>query len=83
MKNKTERIESFKKLLAIAKSHSVKLFANIDDYHKGERTWPIEWEDDLGQGCFKTRQDRQSALDRTLERFVGAELPDSVEQMKK
>ena len=55
----------------------------MDDFHKGGRNWPLEWENPLEYCHFRTESDRQSALNRTLEGVAQANFPSTVEQMNK
>lgn len=81
---KGKRIKAFKTLMEIAKKGSIQLHAyDDDDFYREGRYWPVHWESDLGDGCFKNEQDRQKALDGTLERLIRPDRPDSVEQLQK
>ena len=76
--------EAFKKLFKIAKNGTFGLYATTkDNYYRMARSWPVAWEKELGQGQFKNKEDRQRALNKTLESFVEADFPSSVKQMKK
>ena len=81
---KVKRIEAFKKLMEIAKSGSVELYGTTEaDIYSDARSWPVHWEKDLGNGRFENEQDKQRALNYTLECLVTVDFPSSVEQLKK
>ena len=79
-----KKIQAFKKLMKIVKKGSFELYTTSkDNYHQISRSWPVDWYKDLGNGCFKTEQDKQRALDDTLACLVTVDFPSSVEQLKK
>jgi len=83
MTDKTKRENALTKLLEIAHDGSIPLYAYADDYHKGGRNWPVEWENILTCSHFRTQYDRQCVLNETLERLVDVNFPSSVEQVNK
>ena len=83
MADKTKKAAAFEKLLEIARNGSLPLYSYENDYHKGGRNWPVEWEKELIYSHFRTENDRQHRLNRTLERLVEVNSPTSVEQVNK
>ena len=74
---------AFQKLLEIARNGSVPLYTYDDDFHKGGRNWPVEWENELIYSHFRTQADKRYVLNKALERLVGVNFPSTVEQMNK
>ena len=83
MTDKDRQKQAFQLLMKVATNGSIPLHAYKEDFYKGGRHWPLDWEDNLIYGHFRSSADRQSALNRTLERLICADFPSSVRQMNK
>ena len=81
--DKAARDASFQKLMDIAQSGGVPLYAYTEDHYKGWRNWPVEWENDLIYCHFRTKSSKEYALNKTLEHILNANCPSSVEQTDK
>ena len=83
MADRVPKKEAFEKLLQIVNERSISLYAYADDFYKGGRNWPLDWEKNLEYCHFRSESDRQSALNRTLEDVAHANFPSTMEQMNK
>lgn len=78
-----QKEDSFQRLLLISKNRSFDLYNTVDDYHKGCRSWPIEWYEFLCYADFdKNPQKKQQALNDTLHRLTMGDFPSTLKQMQ-
>ena len=83
MVDNAKREEALKKLMDIARNRTVRLYGHVEDFYRGGRDWPVDWQNELGNGYFKDKKRREDALNSTLERLVSANFPDTVDQINK